>query len=290
MGDALALVAAHTEEEAWRAAAMVDLVCDPLTPVLSAHDALSPDAPRVNPMHSNLVARAVLTRGNAASTLAMSAFVASGSWRSLQPEAPRGMSALAVPSRGGLEIVTRDVDDKAHAEVARFLAMPDGAVRFVALDGAARDVSHELPMHEYSALLARILRRPVRISLDVTGAARLCPAPRPVDMEYELGCDADGRLTALRARFVADSGAYATVSHTTLEHAVSVSCGPYRVSSVDVEAYAVCTNHPPADASLGFDDAQVSFALERCLDLLATKAHLDPELLRVRNGPEANAA
>lgn len=287
-GDALALIAASTEEQAWRAASMVDLICDPLTPVLSAYEALSPDAPRVHPMRSNLVARAVLTRGNAASTLAMSAFVASGCWTSRQLEAPRRMSAVAALSQGGLEIVTRD-DDKALDEVARFLATPDGTVRRVPTDDASAR-AHDLSVHEHAALLARITRCPVRISLDAAHTSRLCPAPRPVDIEYELGCDADGRLTALRARFVADSGAYASISNATLEHVVSVSCGRYRVSSVDVEAYAVCTNHPPTDASLGLDDAQVSFALERCLDLLASKAHLAPEVLRDRNAPEANAA
>lgn len=288
--DALALIAAEREEDAWRAAALVEVTCEPLTPVLATHDALANGAPRVNPMHSNLLARSVLTRGNVASALAMSAYVVRDARRSAGLSSPPPVSALAVPSLNRMEIVTHDAFDEARADVARFLALPDFAVRLVAPDNTPAPRDHGLSVHEHAALLARVTRRPVTLTLDGAYAARLRPATNPVDIEYEMGCDADGRLTALRARFVGDSGAYASIAQATLDRAVRAACGPYRVSCVDVEAYAVCTNHPPSGGALGFDEAQVSSALERCIDLLAHKAHLDPLFLRTRNSPEANAA
>lgn len=288
--DALALVAAESEADAWRAASLVEVTCEPLTPVLATHDALANGAPRVNPMHSNLLARSVLTRGNVASALAMSAFVVRDAWRSEGLSSPPPVAALAVPSLNRMEILSHDALDEARADVARFLALPDFAVRLVAPDNAPALRDHGLSVHEHAALLARVTRRPVSLTLDRAYASRMRPATNPVDVEYEMGCDADGRLTALRARFVGDSGAYASIAQATLDRAVRAACGPYRVSCVDVEAYAVCTNHPPSGAALAFDDAQVTRALERCIDLLARKAHLDPNLLRERNSPEANAA
>ena len=37
------------------------------------------------------------------------------------------------------------------------------------------------------------------------------PKRHPIRLEYRAGCDQDGRLTAVRARMVGDSGAYASV-------------------------------------------------------------------------------
>ena len=66
------------------------------------------------------------------------------------------------------------------------------------------------------------------------------------------GCDAGGRLTAVRARFAGDSGAYASVGMKVLERAAGHACGPYRVPHVDVESVAAYTNHPPCGAMRGW--------------------------------------
>ncbi len=79
----------------------------------------------------------------------------------------------------------------------------------------------------------------------------------------------EGRLTAVRARIVGDTGAYASVGAKVLERAAGHSCGPYRVPAVDVEAKTVYTNNPPSGAMRGFGVCQTAFAIEGCLDLLA---------------------
>jgi xanthine dehydrogenase molybdenum-binding subunit len=102
-------------------------------------------------------------------------------------------------------------------------------------------------------------------------------------MEYEVGCDAEGRLTAVKARMVGDSGAYASVGGKVLERAAGHACGPYRVPHVDIEARAAYTNHPPCGAMRGFGANQASFAMEGCMDLLAKQAGLDGFQIRERN-------
>ena len=83
-------------------------------------------------------------------------------------------------------------------------------------------------------------------------------------MAYTVGCDADGRLVAVRARIVGDTGAYASVGAKVLERAAGHACGAYRVPNVDVEARAVYTNNPPSGAMRGFGVPQVKFAIEGC--------------------------
>ena len=223
-------------------------------------------------------------------SLSTSAFVARCAWRAAGAALVSPVAVIAVPSRDLREIVTRDAVMETRADFARFLAMPDVAVRLIAPDGRLAPWDHGLSVHEHAALLARATSRPVPLALDREHASRIRPAALAVDLDYEFGCDVEGRLAALRARFVSDSGAYATIDVTTLERALRAACGPYRVSCVDVEAYAVCTNHPSWSASLGFDDAQIALALEACIERLAHKARLASNVIRQRSSPEAGAA
>ena len=74
---------------------------------------------------------------------------------------------------------------------------------------------------------------------------RVHPKRHPVEMHYRVGCDAEGRLTAVYARMIGDTGAYASVGAKVLERAGGHAAGPYRVDNIDVEAKAVYTNNPP---------------------------------------------
>ncbi|MCP4593694.1 MAG: molybdopterin-dependent oxidoreductase, partial [bacterium] len=105
----------------------------------------------------------------------------------------------------------------------------------------------------------------------------------PIFMHYKVGCDADGHLTAVRARMVGDTGAYASVGAKVLERAGGHACGPYKVPNLDVEALAVYTNNPPAGAMRGFGVNQSAFAIEACLDMLAEQVGVDGWEMRWRN-------
>ncbi|MEE8170275.1 MAG: molybdopterin cofactor-binding domain-containing protein, partial [Phycisphaerae bacterium] len=98
-----------------------------------------------------------------------------------------------------------------------------------------------------------------------------------------VGCDGEGRLTAVRARMIGDKGAYASVGAKVLERAAGHAIGPYRVPAVDIESLAVYTNNPPCGAMRGFGANQAAFAVERCLDQLAGKVGIDGWEIRWRN-------
>ena len=102
-------------------------------------------------------------------------------------------------------------------------------------------------------------------------------------LDYKVGCDAEGRLVAVRARIVGDTGAYASVGAKVLERAAGHACGAYRVPNVDVEARTVYTNNPPAGAFRGFGVPQATFAIDGCLDRLAERVGIDGWEIRWRN-------
>ncbi|MFG0319890.1 MAG: selenium-dependent xanthine dehydrogenase [Planctomycetota bacterium JB042] len=291
VGDVLACVAAVDARTAREAAALVRVEAEPLPPVVDPARAVEADAPRVNPKHDNVLSRTRVVRGDAAKALEESAHVVRGTWRTqriehlfLEPE-----SALAAPRDDGrLHLWSQGqgvFDDR--AQVARFLGVEEEDV-FVELvpNGGAFGGKEDLSIQPHAALLARMTGRPVRVTLSREESIRLHPKRHPITMEYEVGCDADGRLTAVRARMLGDSGAYASVGAKVLERAAGHACGPYDVPNVDVEAVAAYTNNPPCGAMRGFGANQAHFAMEGCVDLLAEEAGLDGWEIRDRNALE----
>ncbi len=287
-GDVLAAVAAGSEVVARAAAARVVVTYEVLPAVLDPDAALAPDAPRVNPEHGNLLSRSVVRRGDADAALAASAHVVRGTWRTqriehlfLEPEC-----ALAEPTAdGGLHLWTQGqgiFDDQ--TAVARLLALPlDKVFTELVPNGGAFGGKEDMSVQAQTALLAWVTRRPVRLALSRVESIRMHPKRHPVRIELAAGCDADGRLTAVRARMLGDSGAYASVGMKVLERAAGHACGPYRVPNVDVESRAACTNNPPGGAMRGFGVPQAAFAIEGALDLLAARCGLDRWEIRWRN-------
>ena len=291
VGDVLAAVAADDRHTAREAAKLVDVTYELLPPVLDPEAALAPDAPRVNPQHANLLQKSVIRRGDATAALAASAHVVGGTWTTqriehlfLEPE-----SALAEPRADGVLHLRSQgqgiFDDR--RQVARFLGLREDQI-FVELlpNGGAFGGKEDMSVQAQTALLAHVTGKPVKLTLSREESIRMHPKRHALRLDYTVGCDAQGRLTAVKARIIGDSGAYASVGGKVLERAAGHSCGAYRVPNVDVESVAAYTNNPPCGAMRGFGVNQVHFALEACVDMLAKKAGLDRWDMRWRNALE----
>ena len=291
VGDVLAAVAAEDEATARQAARLVKVEYEVLEPVLEPVWALEEDAPQVNPEHDNLLSETFVQRGDAAGALASSAHTVSGTWRTqriehlyLEPE-----SALAEPlSDGRLKLYSQGqgiFDDR--RQVASVLGVDrQGLEVELVPNGGAFGGKEDMSIQAQTTLLAHMTRRPVKIALNREESIRLHPKRHPITMRYKVGCDAEGRLTAVEADMIGDTGAYASVGSKVLERAAGHACGPYRVPNVSVVARAVMTNNPPCGAMRGFGANQAHFAIEGALDLLAAKVGLDGWEMRWRNALE----
>ncbi|MEE8277266.1 MAG: selenium-dependent xanthine dehydrogenase [Thermoanaerobaculia bacterium] len=288
VGDVLAAVAAEDEATAREAAGLVEVDYEVLEPVLDPEEAATDGAPQVNPTHDNVLSRTEVRRGDADRALAESAHVVSGTWTTqriehlyLEPE-----SAVAEPLEDGrLRLYTQGqgiFDDR--RQVARFLDIPEDDI-YVELvpNGGAFGGKEDMSIQAQTALLARMTGRPVKLTLNREESIRLHPKRHPITMHYTVGCDEEGRLTAVKARMIGDTGAYASVGSKVLERAAGHSCGPYKVPNVDVVSRAVYTNNPPCGAMRGFGANQAHFGIDGALDLLAEKVGLDGWEIRWRN-------
>ena len=291
VGDFIAAVAAQDEHTARRAAALIEVEYEVLAPVLTPEDAIADGAPQVNPTGPNVLSRTQVKRGDAAAALAASAHVVEGTWTTqriehlfLEPE-----SALAEPrSDGRLHLFSQGqgvFDDR--RQVAEFLGVDEEQV-FAELvpNGGAFGGKEDVSIQPHAALLAHLTDRPVRLTLNREESIRVHPKRHPIRMHYKVGCDAEGKLTAVWARMLGDTGAYASVGAKVLERAAGHAAGPYRVLDVDIESVAARTNNPPCGAMRGFGANQAHFAMEGCMDLLAEKVGIDGWEMRWRNAVE----
>jgi carbon-monoxide dehydrogenase large subunit len=172
--------------------------------------------------------------------------------------------------------------------LAGALGLDEGRVRVIAPDvgGGFGLKMHVFPEDVAVAALARRLGRPVKwIELRRENLAAASQA-REQRLEVEVAADAGGRLLALRARALADAGAYHVYPLTAaLEPLGSATIlpGPYQTPAYAFEAVALATHKPPLGAYRGVGMTMGAFAMERVLDLVGRRVGLDPAEIRRRN-------
>jgi len=288
LGDVLAFVVATDRETARAAAALVDVEYRPLRPITDPIAAIDDPEDAVWGLEGNVLSVSEYARGDVDAALAGSAHVVRETFHTqrvehafLEPEA-----TLAVPRPdGGLHVYSGGQgvwDDR--DQIARILAVDpaDVTVELVA-NGGAFGGKEDMSNQGQTALAAWLLGRPVKCTFSREESFLVHAKRHPIRIRLEAGCDADGRLTALRARMVGDSGPYASVGMKVLERAAGHASGPYVVPSIDVRALAVRTNNPVCGAFRGFGANQAQFAMEGILDRLAERVGITGWEIRARN-------
>lgn len=286
VGDMLAFVVATDMQTARRAAALIDIDYEVRQPITTTEAALKPNAPKIHP-NGNLLSQAALLRGDPAAAFTKSAHVVEHTWQTqciehmyLEPEA-----SIAFPKGDGLHILTQGqgiFDDR--RQIAKMMGWPiERLSAELVSNGGAFGGKEDMSVQAQTALAAWLVKKPVKCVLTREESLRLHPKRHPVRISLKVGCDANGRLTAVRARIVGDKGAYASVGAKVLERAAGHAIGPYRCESIDIESLAVYTNNPPNGAMRGFGANQSAYAIEGALDILAEKVGIDGWEIRSRN-------
>ena len=288
LGDVLAIVVAGDRETARRAASLVDVEYVRLEPFSDPVVAVASDEDAVWELDGNVLSVSAYARGDVEAALAASAHVVEEVFQTqriehafLEPE-----STLAVPTGdGGLYVYSggQGVWDDRN-QVASVLGIDQQRVTVeLVSNGGAFGGKEDMSNQAQTALAAFLLDRPVRCTLSREESLLMHPKRHPIRMAYRAGCDAEGRLTALWARMLGDSGPYASVGMKVLERAAGHASGPYVVPAIDVEATAVRTNNPVCGAFRGFGANQAQFAMEGVMDRLAAAVGISGWEMRSRN-------
>ena len=293
LGDVVALVVADTRAQARAATSTVSVTYDVHEPLTDPAAALASDEDAVWTLPGNELSRSTYARGDVDEALARSAHVARQTFQTqridhafLEPE-----STLAVPTIGadgsteslyvysGGQGVWDDRND-----IARMLDVSTDQVTVeLVSNGGAFGGKEDMSNQGQTALAAWLLGRPVKTTFSREESFLVHTKRHPIRMEYEVGCDAGGKLLAVRARMIGDSGPYASVGMKVLERAAGHASGPYVTETIDIDAVAVRTNNSVCGAFRGFGANQAQFAMEGMMDRLAEMAGISGWEIRSRN-------
>lgn len=292
VGEPVAAVVAVDPFVAEDARALIQVEYEPLPVVLTPTAALAPDAPRLYPdWPDNVVARMTTTNGDAAQALADADLVVHEIFYSQRvaplPMECRGVLATYDPSDQSLMVwSSTQAIHQVRRALAEMLRLSEHRIRVIApsLGGGFGAKAYPIIEETLVAALAVQLGRPVRWIEDRNESLVAMNQARDETIELELGLRHDGTITGLRARIVLDCGAspYLTSIGTAVSSA-AVICGPYRITQLAVETLGTVTNKTPMGAYRGFGQPEAIFALERAIDIAATRLGLDPVTIRHRN-------
>ncbi|OYT38044.1 MAG: aldehyde oxidase [Desulfurococcales archaeon ex4484_58] len=201
----------------------------------------------------------------------------------LEPEA-----AIALPEPGDAVTIyakTQCPFDTRKA-VAQVLGLPFNKVRVIAPAlgggfGGAEDVGNEVAAK--AALAALITKRPAVVLFTREESFIGHSKRHSMIARYKHAASRDGRLLGIEAEIILDTGAYASLGPFVGWRAIVHSTGPYRVENAWIDLAVVYTNKVYAGAFRGFGNPQVTFAVERQMDLLAEELGMDPVEFRLKN-------
>jgi CO/xanthine dehydrogenase Mo-binding subunit len=296
--DEVAAVAAESVAIAEEAARLVDVEYEELPGVFDPAAALVAGAPLVHEeLGTNLTSlRYQFEHGDVERAFAAAAVVVEGEYRLgfVTPACLETMIAIADwDAEGRLTMwSTTQVPFLYQRDLAAALGLGGDRVRVLQPPvggnfGRGLDL---YPVDVIAALLARAVRRPVRIAFERTEEFLACPTREPCVIRLRTAAAADGRLLARDAHVTIDNGAYVSWGSTTPYVMLSTVAGLYRCPSVRFDTTIAYTNNPYSGSMRGYGNLESTFAVEAQMDDLAARLGLDRLELRRRNAVRSGDA
>ena len=287
IGDVLAGVVATSETIAREAVKLIAIdyeILEPLTDMTKAEH-----SPIKVHEKGNLLETCTVKRGEDIDTvLKNSAFTVSGTYETQRIEHAflETEAAVALPwDNDGIQLFVQSqgvYEDR--KQIAYILGLPIEKVKVTLVpNGGGFGGKEDMTVQGPVAIFSYLLRKPVKLHLTRDESIRMHPKRHPMILDYSVGCDANGKLTGVKARIIGDTGAYASVGMKVLERAAGHATGAYHVPNVDLEAKTLYTNNVPCGAMRGFGVNQATFAIESCIDELCKLGKFDRWQFRYDN-------
>jgi len=287
IGDVIVAVVATSRDIASKAVESIAIEYDIFKPITDPVKALEPDCIRVHEQRSNLLETCSFRRGNLLEAEKISVWWAGGHYETQRIEHAfmETESAVAVPEEDHLILYSQGqgiYEDR--RQIATLLGISDDQVRVIQVqNGGGFGGKEDLSVQGHAALFARLLNKPVKLTLSREESIRMHPKRHPIVMDIKVGCSSEGYLTYLTLKAVGDTGAYASVGNKVLERLAGHATGGYYIPVVDIDAKTVYTNNIPSGAMRGFGVPQVVFAIESCIEDICKQAGFDPWQFRFVN-------
>jgi carbon-monoxide dehydrogenase large subunit len=290
VGEPIALVVADTPEQAVDAGELVVADVEELAALVDprlAQDAAplheaAPDNVMLRLRHASGDVVAAFARAHAVASVCVNVprLIAA-------PLEPRAVLAAHDPASDVLTLWLSAQDQHRQlAGLSTVLRRPPERLRVIVPDVGGAFGSKGVPQAETVAVALATLHlgRPVKWTETRTESSLGVYHGRGSEIDAQLALDADGTILALRARLLADLGAYLySTTPVAPQTTAALLTGCYDIAAADVEVIGVCTTKVPTGPYRGAGRPEAAFAIERLVDVAASDLGIDRIELRRRN-------
>jgi carbon-monoxide dehydrogenase large subunit len=291
VGEAVAMVVAETRAQAMDAAEAVEVEYEELPFVVRSEDALKPGAPLVwEEIPGNVPCDT--TFGDKAKTdraFAEAAHVVKSEFNIVRVtgvpmelrscladfDAASGKYTLYAGSGGAV---------RQKVELVGVLGIAPDKLRVLSYDVGGNFGTRNRPFVEFGLVLwaAGKLKRPVKYTATRSEAFLSDYQGRDLVTKVELAFDKSGRILAMRADNISNAGARC-VSLSPLSKGSGLITGSYDIPAATLRSRAVFTTTMPTNAYRSSGRPEVTFAIERLMDMAADQLGIDRIRIRRKN-------
>jgi carbon-monoxide dehydrogenase large subunit len=293
VGDHVAMVVAHTLQQAKDAAELVDVDYDVLPAVVDVRD-----APKGTALHDVAPDNHCYKWAIGDKTAVEAAFAKAAHVTKLDlynnrliPNAMEPRAAIGSYNRATDEYTLYVANQNPHVErllmTAFVLGLPEHKVRVIAPD-VGGGFGSKIYLYAEDVCLtwaAKKLNRPVKWTAERTESFLSDAHGRDHVSHAELALDKDGKFLALRVHTDANLGAYLSTFATAIPTILyaTLLAGQYTTPQIYVEVDAWFTNTAPVDAYRGAGRPEATYLLERLVTRAAWELGLGQDEIRKRN-------
>ncbi len=298
-GQEIAFVVATDRYAARDALELIAVDYEPLPPLIDARTALDPGAPLVRDDLPGRSSNRIFDWAAGDQAAADAAFAAADVVVGCDMVYPRshpapletcgivaGMDAVT----GKLTLWSTTQAPHAHRTLyAALIGVPEHKIRIVSPDlGGGFGAKVPLyPGYVCAIVASMVTGRPVKWMEDRSENLMSTTFARDYHMHGEIAATADGKILALRARVLADHGAFNATAQPSKFPAgfFHIFTGSYDMRAAYCEVTGVYTNKAPGGVaySCSFRVTEAVYLVERLTDMLARELSMDPAELRMRN-------
>lgn len=288
-GDAVAVVAADTEEHARAAAAKVRVEIEKLPEYLSYLDAVTPDAMQIHQESPNIYVTQPVIKGRATDEVVQeSKYAVSCSVRSSR-EPHMSLEGDIVQAYWGADgMMTIHCKSQgfklSRTVIAKGIGLEEEKIRMLHNPGVGGSFGWSTNSVSYAIAAVTVMAtgKPVTLTMDYEEFMHFSGKRAAAHINGRLACDANGKLTALEYDAGVDHGAYSEMADGLLKKFINLG-GSYAIPNVRGLARSAYTNHNVGVAYRGFGYPQAGTVMETLMDMLAEKAGIDPFEFRYIN-------
>ena len=310
VGDAVAAVAAESEQIAEQAVNLIEVEYEELPAVFDGEEAFKRNPPAI--LHEDLKSYQTLRsvppkfdenrpnvfnyfrirRNNAEDGFKAADFVFENRFETamihhVQMESHCGVAM--VDDSGRLTVWgTSSKPYGMHRDISESRGLPSSAVRIIIPAHVGGGFGGREPKAEQIAASLALAqkgypKRPVKMKFTREEHLSTTTTRAHYIVDIKTGVNKDGTIVANKMRLMLVGGAYAGTGYLTARNAAFGPAANYRIENFSLDAYGVYTNQRMAGAYRGFGNAESLWGMESQMDIIAEALNMDPLEFRLKN-------